>query len=151
MSLPLRISGTIVASGLSLWMAVLACFVGCALPVFANSDSTPAGEIQDQADQSSADAMAGMENCPHHHSDGNCPQQPNGGKPGHSGGMSCCLIEITVNPKWNPASLGLVPHAILLRSNPSFFVAKTYPSLNFDSHIWHTGRDTLLATRLLRV
>ena len=94
---------TAVAAGLSLWLAALACLVGCTVPVLANagpSDATYLHETraglnrraiadtrsgrensagQDQPGQ--PDLVAGMANCPHH-SGGNAPSKPGPAKPG---------------------------------------------------------------------
>jgi hypothetical protein len=82
---------TAMAAGLSLWLAALACLVGCTIPILANAGSSNATTIhntrslhettsirensaeQDQPGQ--PDLMAGMENCPHH-SGGNAPAKP---------------------------------------------------------------------------
>jgi hypothetical protein len=95
--------------------------------------------------------MADMENCPHHHSDGDAPAKPNGGKPAHGGAMSCCALEITVAPKWDAAALGIVPHIAILRSNFSLLAVQLYSSVEIHPPLWHSGRDTLLETQLLRV
>jgi len=141
-----------IATMLSMWMAVLACFMGCTLPAFAKSDSASAAAIQEpQTPQNELGLMAGMENCPHHHSDGDAPAKPNGGKPVHGGAMSCCPLEITVAPKWDAASLGIVPHVLVLRSNFSLLVERFYSPEEIEPHVWRSGRDTLLETQLLRV
>jgi hypothetical protein len=137
---------------LSLWMAVVACLMGCTLPAFAKSDSVPAASIQEQkTQQNESGLMADMENCPHHHSDGGAPAKPHGGKPVRGGAISCCPLEITVAPKWDAVALGIVPHVLLLRSNFSLMVARLYASVEIESRVWHSGRDTLLETQLLRV
>jgi hypothetical protein len=139
-----------VAAGLSLWMAVLACFVGCTLPAFAKPESSSASVQEPLAHPTQADLMADMENCPHHHSEGDAPAKPNGGKPVHGGAMSCCPLEITVNQKWTPTALGIVPHVVLMQSNVSLTV-QFHSAMEFESPVWHSGRDTLLETRLLRI
>src|ERR1700690_1930407 len=96
MSLPVHTLKAALATAISLWMTVVACFMGCTLPALANPSSTGAAAIQkNSADQSQTDQMAGMENCPHH-SGGSVPAKPNDGKPVRSAAMSCCPLEITV-------------------------------------------------------
>ncbi len=130
-------------------MAVLACFVGCTLPAFAALESSPAS-VQEPLHPSQADLMADMDNCPHHHSEGDAPAKPNGGKPVRSGAMSCCPLEITVNQKWTATALGIVPHVVVMRSN-IFLTLQFHSAMEFESPVWHSGRDTLLETQLLRV
>ena len=122
------------ATGISLWMAVLACFLGCAMPALANGGSP---------------RMADMENC--HHS-GQAPAKPMDGKSAPGQPMSCCPLEITVAPKPHAITIGIAPADLavagdlsLLAKTPFYFAAELVPSL------WHSGRDTLLKTRLLRI
>jgi hypothetical protein len=85
------------AAGLSLWLAALACVVGCTIPILANAGSInatyihetksihdtrsirEAGAIRENSAQQDQpgepDLMAGMANCPHH-SGGNAPVKP---------------------------------------------------------------------------
>src|SRR5580704_8352277 len=88
-----------VASGISLWMAVLACLIGCTLPSSANTGLINASSTrQNSAGRSGSDLMASMGNCPHH-SGSNAPAKQNHGKPVRSGGTSCCPVEVTVASK----------------------------------------------------
>src|SRR5271155_44331 len=109
-----------VATGLSLWMAVLACLVGCTVPALANSGPSRTPSVvagpsfstapsfdtaltqENAADQNEAALMANMENCPHHssgRSSGNVPAKQNGPTPVPGGRMSCCPVEITIASK----------------------------------------------------
>jgi len=115
---------------ISVWMAVLACFMGCTLPALANrSRSAP---------------MADMDHC--HHS-GKSP----GNHDNKPGPVSCCPLEITVAPKPDTAALAIAPTL-------SFALASGFelPRVSFDlvelvPSVSHGGRDTLLKTRLLRI
>jgi hypothetical protein len=92
------------AAGLSLWLAVLACLVGCTVPILASSGSINAASIQENTGiQSQSALMANMENCPHH-SSGNAPVKPNDPKPVPVGRMSCCPVEVTVASKPDTAT-----------------------------------------------
>ena len=74
MSLPVHTLKAALATAISLWMTVVACFMGCTLPALANPSSTGVAAIQkNSVDQSQTDQMAGMENCPHH-SGGSVPR-----------------------------------------------------------------------------
>jgi hypothetical protein len=135
-----------VATGLSLWLAVLACLVGCTLPRFSDS----ATSIQENADGYGQSAlMAGMENCPHH-SSGNAPARQNGPKPVQGGRMSCCPVEVTVASK--PAMQHIAPASDFgLESDFSLVTIPFFHRAEFVSPVSHSGRDTLLETHLLRV
>jgi len=53
-----------IATANSLWMAVLACFMGCTQPALANSGSIKASSAQETvADQNLSGTMANMGNC----------------------------------------------------------------------------------------
>ena len=158
---------TAVAAGLSLWLAALACLVGCTIPILANAGSIQATTIhntrsihettsirensaeQDQPGQ--PDLMAGMENCPHH-SGGNAPAKPNEPKPARGGGMSCCPVEVTVAAKPATVTLHIAPANDFVLA-PDFTVAtnRFFHSVEFVPPVWHSGRDTLLETQLLRI
>jgi hypothetical protein len=139
------------ATGISLWMAALACLMGCTLPNLANSGSIQSSSIHlNAADQTQPDAMANMENCPHH-SGGNIPAKPNGSKPSRGGAMSCCPLEVTVNSKPIPATLQIAPAPdFVLASNQNLAIIR-FHSVEFVSPVCHSGRDTLLETNLLRI
>jgi hypothetical protein len=142
-----------VATAISLWMAVLACLMGCTLPSLANSDSNYASSAihQDSAEQNQPDLMAGMENCPHH-SSGNSPAKPHDGKPVRGGGMSCCPVEVTVasRPETTTLHIALAP-AFALESNFSLVTTTFFHTAEFVPPVLHSGRDTLLETHLLRI
>jgi hypothetical protein len=122
------------ATFVSLWIGVLACFMGCALPTLA--DQRQSG--------------SNVEHCCH--SSSKSPVKPNDGK-SSSHGMSCCPLEVTVAAKWNAATLAVAPpQHFVLASNPSDLATTWfYHSVEFGAPVWHSGRDTLLETRLLRI
>jgi hypothetical protein len=124
------------ATIISLWMAVLACFMGCTLPALANSRSTHGSP------------MADMENC--HHSGGKAPANPANRKPVPGGAMSCCPLEITLAPRPDTATLAISPTQDF---PPSFrlLTVRLYSSVELVPSVWHSGRDTLLKTLLLRI
>jgi hypothetical protein len=141
------------ATIVSLWMAVLACFIACTMPVFAESGSLPAHA----AKQSEPAAMMDMENCPHH-SGGHSPAKPSDpakpgdGKPVPAGRMSCCPLEITVTPKAKTESLSIAATAdFLLPSDGNLLSVRFYHSVEPVPAIRNSGRDTLLQTHLLRI
>jgi hypothetical protein len=144
------------ATIISLWMAVLACFMGRALPALANSGSIHslfhADSIQKNvAEESQPGPIADMESCPHH-SGGKVPGKPSDREPVPGGRMSCCPLEITVAPKWDMATLEIVPaRDLVLASHFDLVTVRFYSSVELVPSVWHSGRDTLLQTRLLRV
>ena len=140
-----------VATGMSLWMAVLACLIGCTLPSFARPGLARASSIhENSAEQSRPDLMANMENCPHH-SGKNAPAKQNDGKPVR-GGMSCCPVEVTVASKPN----AVIQHVSAARDfapalGSSLLAVPLFHSMEFVPLFWRSGRHTLLETRLLRI
>jgi hypothetical protein len=141
-----------VAAGLSLWLAVLACLVGCTVPILASSGSINVAWIQENAgDQGQSALMAAMENCPHH-SSGNAPGKPNDPKPLPGGRMSCCPVEVTVTSKLDTATQGVAPASdFVLESDFSLVKIPFVHSVESVPPVWHSGRDILLETHLLRV
>jgi hypothetical protein len=166
-----------VAAGLSLWLAALACLVGCTIPIIANAGSIHATTIhntrsrhettsirensaeQDQPGQ--PDLMAGMANCPHH-SGGNAPAKPGPAKPHPTksnnpkrvpgGGMSCCPVEVTVASKPDTVRLEIAPAGnFVLAPDLRLTTVRFFHSVEFVPPAWHSGRDTLLETHLLRI
>jgi hypothetical protein len=142
-----------VATGLSLWMAVLACLLGCTLPSFANTTALikSSSVQQNSAGQSQPDLMARMENCPHHSTD-NPPAKQNDGKPVRNGGMSCCPVEVTVASKPHKVILHVAPaRDFVLESGFSSITPRFFHSVEFFQPFLRIGRDTLLKTQLLRI
>jgi hypothetical protein len=157
------------AAGLSLWLAALACLVGCTIPILANAGSIHATTIhntrslhearsirENSAEQSEPDLMAGMANCPHH-SGGNAPAKPgptkqNSPKRVPGGGMSCCPVEVTVASKPDTVRLEIAPAGnFVLAPDLRLTAIRFFHSVEFVPPTWHSGRDTLLETHLLRI
>jgi hypothetical protein len=143
----------VMATGLSAWLAVLACVMGCTLPNLASARSVKVSAVdQGSPAQDSPDLMAGMENCPHHHFDGNAPAKPNGDKPAYGGNMSCCPVEVTVAAKPDIAKLGIaLPRDFVLVGNADLMTTWFYHAAESVPSVWRSGRDTLLETHLLRI
>lgn len=132
-------------------MAVLACLVGCTLPSLANSSSNHiSAPRQNSTQQSQPDLMADMPNCPHH-SASNAPAKPNSSKPVRNGGMSCCPVEVTVTPKPDTVT----PHLTLVRDIALLadfgVIVRSFHRVEILPPVSPSGRDTLLATHLLRI
>jgi hypothetical protein len=119
----------------SLWIAVLACFMGCMLPILTQQQSGP---------------MPSMECC---RSSDNAPARPSDGKPAPSHhGVSCCPVEVTVPTKWDGATMGVTPpQHFVLASSLDLTTTWFYSPAELVPSVWHSGRDTLLLTRLLRI
>jgi hypothetical protein len=141
-----------IATVMSLWLAVLACLMGCTLPQLANSGSPHApSTLNASTEQSQPDLMAGMENCPHH-SGGNIPARRGDPKPSRGGGMSCCPVEVTVASKPQAAAPQISPaRSFVLESRFSLATIWFYHSIEVAAPALHSGRDTLLETHLLRI
>lgn len=141
-----------VATGISLWIAVLACLVGCTLPSFANFGQVSASSThENSAEQNEPDLMANMENCPHH-SDRNAPPKQNDGKPVRGGRMSCCPVEVTVASKPGTVTLHVVAaRDFVLKSDLGLMMVRSFHLAELVPPFGSTGRDTLLETQLLRI
>ena len=139
------------ATALSLWIAVLACVMGCTLPVLADSQVAAASSSQENlANHSHSGFMAGMENCPH--SGGNASVPPSSKKPASNATVSCCPLELTLTQKWDAAKPGIVPVPdFALFSEVRFDVARFSSPAEFAPSVSHNGRDILLESHLLRI
>jgi hypothetical protein len=142
----------VLATGVSLWMAVLACLMGCTVPILASSGPYKAPWARESsAEQNQPDTMADMPNCPHH-SRGTVPAKPNGGKPVRGGEMSCCPVEVTVTSKPDTITLHIAPASnFVLASEFTLATIRIFHSAQFVPPVWHSGRDKLLETQLLRI
>jgi hypothetical protein len=142
-----------VAVGLSVWLAVLACLMGCTLPGLASPRSSKASSVNENpAEQNSPDLMADMESCPHHHFGGSAPAKPKDGKPAGGGNMSCCPVEVTVAAKPDIAKLGItLAQDFVLLANTDLATTRFSHAAESVPHVSHRGRDTLLETHLLRI
>jgi hypothetical protein len=140
------------AVAISFWIAVVSCVLGCAEPALAGLQANlqASSSANHAGRESHAGRMADKEDC--HHSGGNPSVPVNGKKSGPSGAMSCCPFEITLAQKWDTAAL-LVnrSHGPIVSSDFSFRATRFSSSAESVSSIWHSGRDTLLETHLLRI
>jgi hypothetical protein len=131
------------ATVVSLWMAVLACALGCQQQTFPTIADASAG-------QSQLRLMINMENC--HHSGGPSPAQPKDGKPNSNNGVSCCPLEVTLIQKWDTTALGIaLAHDFVPSSDFDLLVPRFSEPVEFAPPILRSGRDTLLQTHLLRI
>jgi len=139
------------ATALSLWLAVLACVMGCTLPVLANSPvAVASSDRENTANHSHSGLMADMESC--HHSAGNSSLPPGDQQPASNGAVSCCPLEITVTQKWDIAKLRIAPATdFALSSEFHFWITRFSSTAEFAPSILHNGRDTLLESHLLRI
>lgn len=140
------------ATGVSLWMGVLACLMGCTQPALASSSAIvyASSGREHSANHSQSGLMADMENC--HHSSGNSSAPPNDRKPASNGPVSCCPLEITVTAKWDTTKLGIAPARDFVPSSDFHFEAARFSGpVEFAESLWHSGRDILLETHLLRI
>src|SRR5271168_1314322 len=133
--------------------------MGCALPSFAGSIHPPSVR-QNSPAPTAPDRMPGtrdmnvmpdMPDCPHH-SGGHAPTAPSQPHPVRGGPMSCCPVEVTVASRPHTVALHISPASDFLPA-PAFNLAAIPPlySVLMVSPVLHSGRDTLLATRLLRI
>jgi hypothetical protein len=127
----LHIFKKVTATMISLWMAVLACFMGCTLPALANHDQS--------------EPMANMEHC---HRSSKAPGNHDG-KP--AGPMSCCPLEITVAPKPDSVALAVAPTLDFVLASGFELPQRSSDTVELVPSVWHSGRDTLLKIRLLRI
>jgi hypothetical protein len=136
------------ATTVSLWLAMFACVMGCTQPLLADSNpAKPSAINQKLIGEDAPEAMAVMENCPHsghHNSKSDDKQTP-------TNSISCCPLEVTVASKPEIAKqIAIAPDFVPV---PNFDLAapRIYFSEETASIVFHTGRDTLLKTQLLRI
>jgi hypothetical protein len=152
MHLTLHTAKAGVATVVSLGMAVLGCLLGCMQPAASSSDGffdSPAS-WNTSADPSQPMPMADGEIC--HGFGGNSSLPPSDRKPVSNGPLSCCPLEVTVIQKWDTASLEIAPPQELAAALIfPFVLSRVFGSTEFAPPISHSGRDSLLATHLLRI
>jgi hypothetical protein len=142
------------ATAVSLWIAALACVMGCPQPALVGSPTIlDASSIQkNSANHTSSQLMADMESCHHSRGNSNSPALPSDRKPAPNGAVSCCPLEVTVNQKWDTAKLGTARALDFAPSSRFHFEGTRFSRLvKFPQPISHSGRDTLLETHLLRI
>jgi hypothetical protein len=139
---------SVTATALSLWLGVLACVLGCAIPSAA-SLSAPKTQVSGLSAAPCPDpgGDAGEPCCRHGHS----PADGSGKNEHHS--ISCCPAETALIQKQNvgsPASAHLYVAVLVLR----IFHSSNFVSANASaspSTLWDSGRDILLQVHVLRI
>ena len=132
------------AVGVSLWIAVVACIMGCTLPAITGSQATV------ETNHGHAGLMADTEGC--HHSGGHPSAPGKDKKPVPNGAVSCCPGEITLTQEWNPeATRAAALHDFVQPENFQLIDSCFSAFVETNPSFWHTGRDTLLETHLLRI
>jgi hypothetical protein len=146
----------ILAAALSFWMAAAACVLGCMQPLLA---STPQSELAPQNEaaiahgpsrhQIHAGAMPDMDCCHHEKS----PSDPASRKTPHHEAVSCCPLDARVTPaqKFQPPSAIAFKSDVVSSTEFNLAFALSRRSFLIDDALWHTGRDTLLKTHVLRI
>jgi hypothetical protein len=148
------ITKAVFSLAVSLWIAGFACITGCTQLVLASAETQAQispGE-GDSGSQNHADFAGDVEAPCHHHSAGGRSVPAGKDHPASHAGVSCCPLEVTLTQKPRPtalrggSALAVVP-AVFLNSVPaSGSVLPVY-----SEALWHSGRDTLLQTNLLRI
>jgi hypothetical protein len=150
---PIHALTVAVAAGLSVWLAVLACLMGCTLPGVASARAGKAPAAQaNSAEQNSLDVMAGMEDCPHHPLGESAPAKRKDGMPARGGNTSCCPVEVTVASKPDITKLRItVAQDFVLLANIDLVTTRFYHAAENVPLVSHGGREILLETHLLRI
>ena len=132
------------AVGVSVWIAVVACVMGCTLPAITGSQASVA------TNHGRIGLMADVEGC--HHSSGRRPAPGKDKKPVPNSAVSCCPVEITLTQRWNPETRrAAVSHDFVQPANFALIDSGLSAMIETAPPIPHTGRDTLLETHLLRI
>jgi hypothetical protein len=132
------------AVGVSLWIAVVACVMGCTLPAITGSQASVA------TNHGRTGLLPDMEGC--QHSSGRRPAPGKDKKPVPNSAASCFPVEITLTQKLNPeATRAAVSNDFVQPANFALMDSGFSAMLETAPPIAHTGRDTLLETHLLRI
>lgn len=132
------------AVGVSPWIAVVACVMGCTLPAITGSQASVA------TNHGRTGPMADMEGC--HHSSGRRPAPGKDKKPFPNSAVSCCPFEITLSQKWNPETTrAAASHDFVQPANFDLMDGGFSAMIESAPPIPHAGQDTLLETHLLRI
>ena len=129
------------AIAISVWMGLLACLAGC-LPAFARGASP---QISGKCDVAKQDQMANMECChrtdnPSHDKKKQSPEN-----------ASCCPLDATLIQKGDAPRLAAAASVHVPFVDYHFALRQSSRRLESSQTIWHSGRDTLLETHLLRI
>jgi hypothetical protein len=136
------------ATALSLWIGFLACVLGCAQPVLSSTTHAHAQLSEPEpAARGDANSTVGSEGpCCHHTRGSQKNKQP-------AQTISCCPLDATLLQKQDPVShfrdFSSVLVVSLLQFHSSFELSAL--TATSDPPLWHTGRDLLLKTQILRI
>jgi hypothetical protein len=146
-SLSLR---SVMATTLSLWMGVLACVLGCAMPAAASSAAT---ETQASGHSKALCAERGSDGgepepcCRHGH------HPADGSEKNEHRAISCCPTETALIQKQNVAPPTSAQLCVAVLTLPNF-QASNFVTANANaslSTIGHSGRELLLQVHVLRI
>jgi len=148
---PKRKLNPILAAALSFWMAAAACVIGCMQPLLVNAapqDEASIGQDHSQ-NQAHAGPMPDMDCCNHEKS----PSGPASDKKPHHEAVSCCPLDARVTPaqKFAPPSAIAFKSDVVSSAEFNFPFPLSRRSFLIDDALWHSGRDTLLKTHVLRI
>ena len=139
---------SLTANALSLWIGFLACVLGCAQPVLSSTKSAHAHLSEpESAAPGDANGTVGSEGpCCHHTRGSQKNKQP-------AQTISCCPLDATLLQKQDPVSHLRDFSSLLIFTLLQFHSSLELSALTAasDPPLWHTGRDPLLQTRLLRI
>ena len=140
----------VVAIVVSFWMAALACVIGCIQPAFANVRKDQVLSKTNSVNRNHTAVMPDMDCC--NREGPSAPTSDKKSSPHDS--ISCCPLDARVSPtqKWNPALLASTFKADTILALEFHFASALFahpPA--FAQAFWHSGRDTLLKTRVLRI
>ncbi len=145
----------VLAIGISFWIAVAACVIGCMQPMLARSEpSIPQHQWPNRPHQSSNRLQSGVmadTDCCHHES----PSAPaNDHKRSPHESISCCPLDARV-PAVQKLSPAPPANAYENDAIPSLefhfaFAAFSHPLASAHA-FWHSGRATLLKAHVLRI
>lgn len=138
---------SLTATVLSLWLGVLACVLGCAMPSAASPSASETQASRLSAAPCPDGGDAGEECCRHGHN-------PAGGsEKNEHHSISCCPAETALIQKQDLTSPALahlyVAVLTLANFDASSFVSSTASAS--PSAFWHSGRDILLQVHVLRI
>src|SRR5271170_3368967 len=136
---------SVTATALSLWLGVVACLLGCAMPQTAHAGTPGAQGSAAPCPTRHGDADESC--CAHGHTPARNPD-----KSGHHR-MSCCPTEAALVQKQSLAAPALAhPHVAPL-TLPAFDSSSRSPANRepSPSAVGHAGREILLRVHLLRI
>ncbi len=137
--------------GLSFWMAVVACVVGCMQPVFASvAINDQVLSKKNSVNRAHATVTHDMD-CRHHESRSG-PANDDKSLPNDS--VSCCPLDarVTATQKLDPAlSASAFENDAIPSLEFRFAFAAFSRHLTLEQAVWHSGRDTLLKAHVLRI